>query len=298
MIDTAEVRTGGAGRAPSASARSASAARDALTPLAWRSNRSTASTRTATSSPRRSRRSSGCTSRWRTARTLPLLEAESVVRSLAVAMHGDQEMLLPLLTLREFDEYTTTHSLNVSVLTMALAEAMGMGARDVRAFGVAGLLHDLGKTRIPLEILNKPGKLTDEERAVMQGHTVEGARLILVERSRARPRRRGGVRASHHAQRGRLPAPRASRGSATARARSCTCATSTTRCARTAPIARRGSTTEGAPVHRGGRRHRLRPGRRAHLRRPDAPHGRTHRALARWPISRAGVQGAAPTTSP
>ena len=110
---------------------------------------------------------------------LPLLEAESVVRSLAVAMHGDQEMLLPLLSLREFDEYTTTHSLNVSVLTMALAEAMGMGARDVRAFGVAGLLHDLGKTRIPLEVLNKPGKLTDEERALMQNHTVEGARIIL-----------------------------------------------------------------------------------------------------------------------
>jgi putative nucleotidyltransferase with HDIG domain len=111
---------------------------------------------------------------------LPLLEAESVVRSLAVAMHGDREMLLPLLSLREFDEYTTTHSLNVSVLTMALAEAMGMSARDVRAFGVAGLLHDLGKTRIPLEILNKPGKLSDEERAVMQSHTVEGAKLILT----------------------------------------------------------------------------------------------------------------------
>ena len=110
---------------------------------------------------------------------LPLLEAESVVRSLAVAMHGDQEMLLPLLSLREFDEYTTTHSLNVSVLTMALAEAMGMGARDVRAFGVAGLLHDLGKTRIPLDVLNKPGKLTDEERTLMQGHTIEGARIIL-----------------------------------------------------------------------------------------------------------------------
>ena len=110
---------------------------------------------------------------------LPLLEAESVVRSLAVAMHGDQEMLLPLLSLREFDEYTTTHSLNVSVLTMALAEGMGMSARDVRAFGVAGLLHDLGKTRIPLDVLNKPGKLTDEERALMQSHTVEGARIIL-----------------------------------------------------------------------------------------------------------------------
>ena len=111
---------------------------------------------------------------------LPLMEAESVVRSLAVAMHGDQDMLLPLLSLREFDEYTTTHSLNVSVLTMALAEAMGMPARDVRAFGVAGLLHDLGKTRIPIEILNKPGKLSDDERAVMQSHTLEGARLILT----------------------------------------------------------------------------------------------------------------------
>jgi putative nucleotidyltransferase with HDIG domain len=110
---------------------------------------------------------------------LPLLEAESVVRSLTVAMHGDQEMLLPLLSLKEFDEYTTTHSLNVSVLTMALAEEMGYGPRDVRAFGVAGLLHDLGKTRVPLEILNKPGKLTDAEREIMQRHPADGARLIL-----------------------------------------------------------------------------------------------------------------------
>jgi len=68
----------------------------------------------------------------------------------------------------------------VSVLTMALAEHLGLGARAVRGFGVAGLLHDLGKVRIPLEILNKPGKLTDEERKVMQAHPVEGARIILA----------------------------------------------------------------------------------------------------------------------
>ncbi|HET7630883.1 MAG TPA: HD domain-containing phosphohydrolase [Gemmatimonadaceae bacterium] len=111
---------------------------------------------------------------------LPLIEAESVVRSLSVAMHGESEMVLPLLELRQFDEYTTTHCLNVSVLTMALAEHLGMGSNDVRTFGVAGLLHDLGKVRIPLEILNKPGKLTDEERTVMQGHTVEGARIIIT----------------------------------------------------------------------------------------------------------------------
>jgi len=111
--------------------------------------------------------------------TLPLAEAEAVVRSLSLAMHGESDMLVPLLEMRDFDEYTTTHSLNVAVLTMALAEFIGLGARDVRTFGVAGLLHDLGKVRVPIEILNKPGKLTDEERLVMQRHTVEGARIII-----------------------------------------------------------------------------------------------------------------------
>jgi len=109
----------------------------------------------------------------------PLAEAEAVVRSLSMAMHGDQEMILPLLQLREFDEYTTTHSLNVSVLTMALAESIGLSSDDVRTFGIAGLLHDLGKVNIPPDILNKPGKLTDEERLIMQNHPTDGARLIL-----------------------------------------------------------------------------------------------------------------------
>jgi putative nucleotidyltransferase with HDIG domain len=110
---------------------------------------------------------------------LPLAEAEAVVRSLSMAMHGDTEMILPLLQLREFDEYTTTHSLNVSVLTMALAESVGLSQQDVRTFGIAGLLHDLGKVNVPQEILNKPGKLTDEERIIMQGHPVAGAKLII-----------------------------------------------------------------------------------------------------------------------
>lgn len=110
---------------------------------------------------------------------VPLVEAEAVVRSLSMAMHGDHEIVIPLLQLREFDEYTTTHSLNVAVLSMALAEWMGMGARDVRSFGVAGLLHDLGKVRIPKDILNKPGKLSDEEFEVIRRHPVEGARIIV-----------------------------------------------------------------------------------------------------------------------
>jgi putative nucleotidyltransferase with HDIG domain len=109
---------------------------------------------------------------------LPLFEAESVVRSLSLAMHGDRNIVMPLLQLKEFDQYTTTHSLNVSVLTMALAEWMGMGPSDVRAFGVAGLLHDLGKVRIPKDVLTKPGKLTDEEWVIMRQHPVDGAKII------------------------------------------------------------------------------------------------------------------------
>jgi HD-GYP domain-containing protein (c-di-GMP phosphodiesterase class II) len=110
---------------------------------------------------------------------IPLLEAESIVRSLSVAMHGDSQMLLPLLTLKEFDQYTTTHALNVSVLSMGLAEFMGLSPREVRSYGVAGMLHDLGKVRVPKDILTKPGKLTPDEWALMRSHTVEGAKLIL-----------------------------------------------------------------------------------------------------------------------
>src|SRR5213595_4032602 len=94
-------------------------------------------------------------------------------------MHSDRQLVIPLLQLKEFDQYTTTHSMNVAVLTMALAEHLGLGARDVRAFGIAGLLHDIGKVTIPLDVLTKPGRFTDEERALMNQHPVEGARIIL-----------------------------------------------------------------------------------------------------------------------
>jgi putative nucleotidyltransferase with HDIG domain len=110
---------------------------------------------------------------------VPLLEAYAVVRSLSLAMHAGQAMMLPLLQLKEFDQYTTTHSMNVSVLTMALGESLGLAPPAVRAFGLAGLLHDLGKVRIPREILAKPGKLTPEERQVVEAHPADGARMLL-----------------------------------------------------------------------------------------------------------------------
>jgi putative nucleotidyltransferase with HDIG domain len=111
---------------------------------------------------------------------IPMVEADAVVRSLSIAMHAEQAMVLPLLQLKEFDQYTTTHSMNVSVLAMALGEYLELGGPTVRALGVAGLLHDLGKTCIPREILVKPGKLTESERLVIREHPVVGARMLLA----------------------------------------------------------------------------------------------------------------------
>jgi putative nucleotidyltransferase with HDIG domain len=107
------------------------------------------------------------------------MEAEAVVRSLSVAMQAERHMVVPLLQLKEFDQYTTTHALNVAVLSMALAQALGVPKRHVRAIGVAGLLHDIGKIRIPLEVLTKPGKLNDEERRIMNQHPVDAAKIIM-----------------------------------------------------------------------------------------------------------------------
>ncbi len=106
-------------------------------------------------------------------------EAEAVVASLAVAMHGDSEIALPLIQLKEYDQYTAAHSINVSVLVMALAEFLGLSPRDVRAIGVAGLMHDLGMAKVPKAILAKSGPLTPEEWHVIRQHPVYGAQMIL-----------------------------------------------------------------------------------------------------------------------
>jgi putative nucleotidyltransferase with HDIG domain len=111
---------------------------------------------------------------------IPNAEAIGVVQLLASAMHTEQEVILPLVELKEIDQYSATHSINVSVLSMGLAESLALASTDVRAVGEAALLHDVGKTVIPLEILNKPGKLNDEEWKTIQEHPVEGARILLA----------------------------------------------------------------------------------------------------------------------
>ena len=116
----------------------------------------------------------------RVGKSLDLLEVDMVVRSLMAVMQGHGEFLVPLVRLRDFDAYTTAHSMNVAVLSMALAEFLGLDSSEVRGVGVAGILHDIGKMRVPKEILVKPGKLDAEELDMIRQHPVDGARMILA----------------------------------------------------------------------------------------------------------------------
>jgi HD-GYP domain-containing protein (c-di-GMP phosphodiesterase class II) len=84
-----------------------------------------------------------------------------------------------LIQMKSLDEYTYTHMVNVCILTMSQAESLGFPPDHLFQIGVASILHDAGKLFIPAEILNKPGKLTDEERSIIETHSLKGASFIL-----------------------------------------------------------------------------------------------------------------------
>ncbi len=101
-----------------------------------------------------------------------------MVDGLAQAVAQNRTALLALTTLKNYDNYTFTHMVNVSILTMGQARGLGIDGPLLREFGLAALMHDIGKVRTPLEILNKPDKLTDAEFTIMKRHTIEGAEIL------------------------------------------------------------------------------------------------------------------------
>jgi putative nucleotidyltransferase with HDIG domain len=105
-------------------------------------------------------------------------EVRGVVDELAQVVSQNRHALLALTAMRAADDYTFTHLVNVSILTMVQARGLGIDGTLLREFGVAGLMHDIGKVRTPPEILSKPAALDDEERAVMRRHTIDGAEIL------------------------------------------------------------------------------------------------------------------------
>ncbi len=105
-------------------------------------------------------------------------QAKAVVDSLAQAVAQNRTALMALTALKDYDNYTFTHMVNVSILVMAQARSLGIDGALLREFGLAALMHDIGKVRTPLEVLNKPDKLTDAEFAIMRMHVVDGAEIL------------------------------------------------------------------------------------------------------------------------
>ena len=112
---------------------------------------------------------------FRSQRKLPLESIESLVWGLMDSVIHSTRAILPLAKLKEHDEYTFVHSVNVSLLVLAQARSFGIQEGMLHAFGMAALLHDVGKLMVPLEVLNAPGKLDGEQWVLMQSHAKEGA---------------------------------------------------------------------------------------------------------------------------
>lgn len=115
----------------------------------------------------------------RNGRPLPVMEAEAVAHSLYVSKRLDEHVKVPQLPLHDMNEYNAVHAINVAMLAMSAAEAMNMDEQAVRAIGRAGLLHDIGMVRVPVDLLAKAEQLNDAERVIVTRHPIDGAAIIV-----------------------------------------------------------------------------------------------------------------------
>lgn len=114
----------------------------------------------------------------RMGRAINMDAVSHVVSEMADSVLRNPDALTSLSRLKRFDEYTFFHSVNTSLLAMSLGRALGLDQAALHQLGVGTLLHDIGKTKIPLEILNKPGRFEPHEFELMKQHVMRGAEVL------------------------------------------------------------------------------------------------------------------------
>lgn len=102
-----------------------------------------------------------------------------LVEEISASIKRNEGALISLVRLKNQDDYTYMHSVAVCAMMTALAKELGLGDAEIRQAGLAGLMHDIGKAAVSLDILNKPGALTDQEFAKVKLHPEEGYALLL-----------------------------------------------------------------------------------------------------------------------
>lgn len=111
--------------------------------------------------------------------TLRLRKSKRVVQGMIDQLLAAETNLIGLTTIRSHDEYTYNHSVNVCILALAMGQRVGLSKIKLCELGMAALFHDIGKSDIPLEILNKPAEFTKEEWDEMQRHPIYGVKKLM-----------------------------------------------------------------------------------------------------------------------
>jgi HD-GYP domain-containing protein (c-di-GMP phosphodiesterase class II) len=104
--------------------------------------------------------------------------SSTIVEQIATSIFDNKDTLYDLISIKNFDYYTYTHSVNVAVLSIGLGIASGISSDKIFSLGFGALLHDIGKSAISPEILNKPGKLSSMEFQIMKNHVIEGEKIL------------------------------------------------------------------------------------------------------------------------
>ncbi len=106
--------------------------------------------------------------------------ARQLVEDISDSISRNPGAIISLARLKTADDYTYMHSVAVCAMMVALAKQLGLDEQQTRSCGMAGLLHDLGKVAMPIEVLNKPGKLTEAEFGIMKTHPTEGYKMLMA----------------------------------------------------------------------------------------------------------------------
>jgi putative nucleotidyltransferase with HDIG domain len=114
----------------------------------------------------------------RMGKAVDIKDAADLVSEITASVSRNTDALISLARLKTADDYTYMHSVAVCAMMISLATQLGMSHADIKQAGMAGLLHDVGKMAVPLDILNKPAKLTEEEFASIRSHTVAGHSML------------------------------------------------------------------------------------------------------------------------
>ncbi|XLM20990.1 HD domain-containing protein, partial [Chromobacterium piscinae] len=118
----------------------------------------------------------------RLGKQVQLEQVEPQVERLTESILRNNGALLSLCRIKDKDNYTFQHSVSVGALMVSFCNALGMSREAIHHAGIGGMLHDIGKMKVPDDILNKPGKLSEQEFKVMKCHVVESQKILHATR--------------------------------------------------------------------------------------------------------------------